>query len=65
MDVDVSCCETCADTHRIVKELHEAFQKIGSVLGEAMQNPMVRMMARQSGIPLEQLENAGIGRQDS
>jgi hypothetical protein len=55
------CCEGCRETNTLVTELYESFQKVGAILGNAMENPMVRMMARNAGVPLEALENAHNG----
>lgn len=54
-----SCCGTCEETYRMVKEIHDGISKIAPMLAQAAEHPMGKMMAKQMGIPLEALTANG------
>jgi len=49
----LACCEMCADTNRMVKDMYAGFSAMAAVLPAMLNNPMLKAMSRQFGIDVD------------
>lgn len=49
----VACCEACAQTREMVRQMHSGFMALANSLPAMLNNPMLKTMARSFGVDVD------------